>query len=166
MSWSTYDEALQQVFVDEGGYSNDRGDPGGPTKYGITIHDARSYWKHDATAHDVANMPKPVAEDIYKKHYAEPIHYGDLPAGVDYAVLDYGINSGIHRALRVYNTYKKHTPVDVINDIYDERLHFLRSLHTWSLFGKGWKRRCDNGRKLALHLHTKYGEPHGDNQTS
>lgn len=162
MVWSTYDEALQEVFLDEGGYSNDRGDPGGPTKYGITIHDARAYWKHDATALDVKEMAKAVAEDIYKKHYADPIKYGDLPAGVDYAVLDYGINSGINRAIRVYNVYKHKSPVDCINDIYDERLHFLRSLHTWSLFGKGWKSRCDRGRKLALKL----WERHGNSKTS
>src|SRR6266446_2473119 len=97
----TYDRAIQQVFADEGGYSNDAGDPGGPTNWGITIHDARHYWKSDATTDDVKHMPKSVASEIYVKHYATPLHYNDLPAGVDYAVLDYGINSGISRAARV-----------------------------------------------------------------
>ncbi len=76
----TYERAMQQVYADEGGYSNDVGDPGGPTNYGITIHDARMYWKPDATAYDVRNMPKSVAADIYDKHYATPLHYNDLPA--------------------------------------------------------------------------------------
>src|SRR5712671_4786085 len=97
----TYEEAMARVFEDEGGYSNDRGDPGGPTNFGITLHDARMYWKSNATADDVRHMPKSVAIIIYRKHYADPLHYDDLPAGVDYAVADYGINSGIGRAARV-----------------------------------------------------------------
>ena len=39
-----YDRELAEVLEQEGGYSNDPGDPGGPTKYGITIWDARMYW--------------------------------------------------------------------------------------------------------------------------
>ncbi len=155
------------VYQDEGGYSNDAGDPGGPTNYGITIHDARTYWKADATAQDVRNMPKNVAADIYQKHYANPLRYDDLPAGVDYSILDYGINSGISRAAKVLQSLsqvnadgvigpitieavKKQDPSKLINQIYDERLRFLQGLHTWSIFGKGWGARCAKGRKNAL----------------
>ena len=165
----TYDRAMQKVYADEGGYSHDAGDPGGPTNYGITIHDARMYWKSDATADDVRHMPKSVAAIIYEKHYAAPLHYNDLPAGVDYAVLDYGINSGISRAARVLQKIV-HAPVDgkigsetvkdtlamdpikVINAIYDERLAFLRGLRTWHIFGKGWGRRVKEGRALSLSM--------------
>jgi lysozyme family protein len=44
----TYDEAMQKVFADEGGYTNEAADPGGPTNWGITIFDARLYWKKNA----------------------------------------------------------------------------------------------------------------------
>ena len=44
MTASSYDEALKRVLVHEGGYSNHPSDPGGPTNWGITIHDARAYW--------------------------------------------------------------------------------------------------------------------------
>ena len=80
---ATYDQAMAQVFSDEGGYTDDPNDPGGPTNYGITIEDARMYWKSDATADDVRNMPKSVAESIYAAHYAAPLHYNDLPPGLD-----------------------------------------------------------------------------------
>lgn len=169
----TYDEAMTKVFADEGGYTNDAADPGGPTNWGITIFDARLYWKPNATAADVKSMPKSVASEIYKKHYANAIHYDDLPAGVDYAVLDYGINSGIIRAVKVLQRIvadqpdgiigeitltdiRKHDPVELINKIYDERLAFLRSLRTWSTFGKGWSRRVREGRALSLKLAEKY----------
>lgn len=163
----TYSQAMPYVYSDEGPYSNDPGDPGGPTNFGITIHDARTYWKPDATALDVRNMPKSVAADIYAKHYATPLRYDDLPAGVDYAVLDYGINSGISRSAKVLQrivgvhddgiigpltleAVSKVNSVDLINKIYDERLSFLKGLSTWHLFGKGWEARCVRGRSRAL----------------
>lgn len=169
----TYQEAINQVFQDEGGYSNDVGDPGGPTNYGITIADARMYWKSDATAEDVKTMPKSVAEEIYAKHYATPLQYNLLPAGVDYAVLDYGINSGIHRSAKVLQhlvgvpadgiigpvtveAAGKAQPLNLIDNIYQERLAFLKSLSTWSRFGRGWESRCVRGQKLARDLYTKY----------
>lgn len=170
---STYDEAMVKVYEDEGGYSNDAGDPGGPTKYGITIHDARSYWKSNATAADVRAMPKSVAADIYRKHYAAPVHYDDLPPGLDYAVFDYGINSGVSRGIKVLQrklnltadgvmgpaTIKAAQEADtpkLISAIYAERLKFLQGLGTWSTFGKGWGRRVAEGKALALKLNSKY----------
>ena len=101
MTASSYDEALRRVLVHEGGYSNHPSDPGGPTNWGITIHDARAYWKTAATAADVRSMPVEVAKDIYRSKYWDAMRCNDLPAGVDYAVFDYGVNSGIGRAVRV-----------------------------------------------------------------
>jgi lysozyme family protein len=172
----TYPEAMAKVLDDEGGYSNDAGDPGGPTNYGITIEDARMYWKHDATASDVRHMPRSVALDIYRKHYAAPVHYDDLPPGLDYTVFDYGINSGVSRATKVLQRFvgagvdgrigpetlsKVYAAQDLsglIDKIWSERLHFLQNLGTWRLFGKGWGRRVSTGRALAHKLASEY--PH------
>src|SRR3954467_3513146 len=101
MTASSYDEALRRVLVHEGGYSNHPSDPGGPTNWGITIHDARAYWKKEATAADVRSMPVDVAKDIYRSKYWDAMCCDNLPTGVDYAVFDYGVNSGIARAARV-----------------------------------------------------------------
>src|SRR5882757_3410774 len=98
---SSYDIALKAVLEDEGGYSNDAGDPGGPTNWGITIYDARAYWKKNATAADVRAMPLEVAKDIYRAKYWDAMDCDDLPAGVDYCVFDYGVNSGIGRSAKV-----------------------------------------------------------------
>ena len=97
MTAATYTAAMVRVFADEGGYTNDPVDPGGATNWGITIFDARKYWKADATPADVKAMPKAVAADIYRKHYARPIRYDDLPAGFDYSVLDAEISAAIQR---------------------------------------------------------------------
>lgn len=153
---STYPQAISQILKDEGGYTNNPKDPGGPTNWGITLHDARTYWKADATAEDVKDMPESVAEDIYLRHYASAVNYDGLPPGVDYAVLDYAVNSGVVRALKTYNVVKNKQPVDVINYIYNTRLAFLESLSTFRYFGKGWTRRCVAGKALAISLYDQY----------
>lgn len=170
----TYNDAMTRVYADEGGYSNDAGDAGGPTNYGITIWDARKYWKAGATANDVKNLPKTVAANIYKAHYADPIAYDQLPPGVDYAVFDYGINSGNSRSVKDLQVLLK-VPVDgimgpktldavskadyakVINSLYDARVSFLKSLGK-PQFIKGWLSRCARGRTFALSLLNTYGK--------
>ena len=166
----TYQAAIAQILKDEGGYTNESTDPGGPTNWGITIHDARKYWLPSATAEDVKNMPLSVAEDIYKHHYASPVYYDLLPAGVDYTVLDYAVNSGISRSVKVLQSLvgvpqdgvmgsstiqavRTVDPTNLINQIWDERLAFDKSLtHLWPTYGHGWTNRINSGRALAHSL--------------
>ncbi len=165
---ATYDAAMVRVFADEGGYSNDLHDPGGPTNYGITIADARKYWKANATADDVRSMPKSVAASIYRQHYAAPVRYDDLPAGFDYSVFDAGINSGIGRAIPWAGKAlgNKATTIDavvssakispdkvgLIKNYWAIRLSFLQALTNWKYFGKGWGRRCAEGEAAAVKM--------------
>jgi lysozyme family protein len=167
---STYDEAIARVFAHEGGYSNHPSDPGGPTNWGITIADARKHWKPGATAADVRAMPKSVAAEIYRTAYAAAVRYDELPAGLDYAVLDYAINSGVGRAGKVLRRWLG-LPDDSaqVTDtvlaavrardaragvvwICDERLAFLKSLKTWPVFGAGWGRRVAAVKTAALRM--------------
>src|SRR4029450_11832092 len=50
MAAANYDESLKRLLVHEGGYSNHPSDPGGPTNFGITLHDYRTYIDPDGTA--------------------------------------------------------------------------------------------------------------------
>jgi len=170
MSASSYDEALSRLLAHEGGYSNHPSDPGGPTNYGITLADARAYWKRDATAADVRAMPLAVARQIYRTKYWAALRGNDLPAGVDYAVFDYGVNSGIGRAGRVLRRLVgltdgssaidddviaavwRRPPKRLIEAICDERLAFLQGLKTWPVFGNGWGRRVREVRAAALAM--------------
>ena len=97
----TYDEALRRLLAHEGGYTNHPSDPGGPTNFGITIYDYRKYVKPNATAADVRAMTVGEAKAIYRKRYWDAQRCDELPAGVDYAVFDYGVNSGIGRSRKV-----------------------------------------------------------------
>jgi lysozyme family protein len=166
----TYDEAMRRVLADEGGYCNDAADPGGPTKYGITIIDVRKYLNPNATAADVKALTVAEAMEVYRKHYAKPSRYDELPAGVDYSVLDYGINSGIGRSGKVLrrvvglpdntsaitdevlSAVAKRDPKSIVIAINDERLRFLQSLRIWPNFGKGWGRRVAGVKSTSLHM--------------
>jgi lysozyme family protein len=166
---SSYDDALARLLVHEGGYSNHPDDPGGPTKFGITIFDYRRYVKPDAEADDVRAMTLGEAKAIYRAKYWDALCCDGLPAGIDYAVFDYGVNSGISRSAKVLQrvlgvaddgmigpiTLGAANACDceaTIAAICDERLRFLRSLRTWRVFGKGWGRRVAEVKAVALDM--------------
>lgn len=170
MAKTTYDAALRQLLAHEGGYSNHPSDPGGPTNFGITLADYRRYVKRNATAADVKAMRVEEAKAIYRARYWDAQRCDDLPAGVDYAVFDYGVNSGIDRSGKVLRRLLKlpDTTSQVTGDVIaaaraadagklvamicDERLRFLKSLKTWSVFGNGWGRRVAEVRTAALAM--------------
>lgn len=170
MAESSYQPALTRLLAHEGGYTNHPDDPGGPTNFGITIADYRRYAKPDATADDVRAMRVDEAKAIYRKRYWDAQRCDELPAGVDYAVFDYGVNSGIgrsgkvlRRVLRLPDNISKVTDEVIaaaraadsrttIAAICDERLRFLQSLKTWDVFGKGWGRRVAEVKAAALAM--------------
>lgn len=175
MAKETFEEALAQLLEHEGGYCNDAHDPGGPTKYGITINDYKMYIKAKGTADDVKQLTIEQARDIYRRKYWDALSCHALPPGLDYAVFDYGVNSGIGRGGRVLRrllglpdtTYKvseeviaaakKKDSKELIEEITQERLTFLKSLKTWKYFGRGWNNRVIQVRALALKMVEKYG---------
>lgn len=154
MTASNYDACLKQVLKYEGGYSNHPSDPGGPTNFGITIHDYRRYINKSGTAEDVRRMPLSVAKEIYRTRYWNKVEGDKLFDGVDLAVFDYGVNSGIGRALPDFKPYRDLPPVAAIKALCARRMRFLRALRTWSTFGRGWGPRVANveaiGVKMAL----------------
>ena len=167
MAASTYDEALRRLLSHEGGYSNHPSDPGGPTNFGITLNDYRKYIDARGTARDVRAMTVAQAKTIYRSKYWNAMRCDELPAEVDYAVFDYGVNSGIGRAPKVLKrvigldaasssvtpqvitAVKARDAKALVNAICDERLRFLQSLRTWPVFGAGWSRRVREVRAAA-----------------
>lgn len=153
---NNYQYCLTQLLRDEGGYTNNPNDKGGPTNFGITITDYKKYINPQGTAIDVKNMTVDQAKSIYKTKYWDTVDGDNLPSGVDYCVFDYGVNSGVSRALKVKNQFKDVTDsVELINKICDERLNFMRNIRggkDWAVFGKGWQRRVDGLRANSIKL--------------
>ncbi len=151
---SNRNEAISITLKWEGGYSNHPADPGGPTNWGITLADARKYWKKNATAADVKAMPKQVAIDIYASKYWKTPYYDcdKLAHGVDLAVFDFGVNSGPSRAKRYLDAAIGGDAKSTVNRLMDARMKFLKGLKTWPTFGTGWTRRCNDIRKQSLRM--------------
>jgi len=169
MAHENFDDALRRLLVHEGGYTNHPSDPGGPTNFGITIADVRRYLKADASAADVRALRLEDAKGIYRACYWDALRCDGLPAGVDYAVFDYGVNSGIGRSARVLQkllgvaedgkvgevtlaAVRAADPGALIRSLCDERLQFLKRLKTWPVFGAGWGRRVAEVRTAALAM--------------
>lgn len=165
--------AMQHVFAHEGGYVDHPKDPGGATKYGITARTLGA-WRGNpagmvASAQEVEALTPDEATAIYRSQYADAIRFDDLPSGIDYAVLDFAINSGVRRAtetlqrvlgvkvdghlgVATVNAARSQDPQRVIYNLCADRLDFLQSLRNWKTFGKGWDRRVRDVQGNASDL--------------
>src|SRR5690606_35625470 len=105
---TSFPVAHKNVLQYEGGYSNHPADPGGVTLEGITqaVDDAwrksKGLAKRALTA-ALRYTPAWIAERdaIYRENYWLPPRCPELPAGVDAAIYDYSVNSGIGRSRKV-----------------------------------------------------------------
>lgn len=157
---SDADTALDLILAHEGGKVDHPKDPGGRTNLGITqrVYDG---WRvaRGLAKRDVWVMPRAEALEIYKAQYLKPIRYAELPPGLNYAVADFAVNSGVSRAVRYLQaclgvkqdgvigeiTLSKLRGVNDLTSLIDaycvQRMKFLRGLKTFSTFGVGWTRR-------------------------
>ncbi|QAX31320.1 holin-associated N-acetylmuramidase [Leisingera sp. NJS204] len=87
------DEITAEIVKREGGYVNDPDDPGGPTKYGVTIHTLRRI-RGRATAADVQALTVAEAVEIYKRHYFYGPKIDRLPEPLQSSVYDMQVNAG------------------------------------------------------------------------
>jgi lysozyme family protein len=140
----------------EGGYSNHPKDPGGPTNHGITQATLRAFRQRPVSIADVQNLTLAEANTIYEHGYWRPIWGDQLPAGLDYAMFDFGINSGVSRAVKVLQgllpgiaidgvmgiktitAVQAADPSDLIKKVCAARIAFCKKLKTWPTFGRGW----------------------------
>ena len=131
----------------------------------------------NATAADVRRMRLEEAKIIYREKYWDAQRCDELPPGVNYAIFDYGVNSGIRRsgkvlrrALRLPDDSSTVTdavvaaaravdPKTLIVAICDERLRFLQSLKTWPVFGTGWGRRVAEVKSAAPKMIDEAAKP-------
>ena len=141
-------------------------DPGGPTNKGITqaVYDA---WqkKNGLPTQSVRNISDAAVAAIYKQQYWDAISGDDLPSGIDFAVFDYAVNSGVSRAAKTLQAVVGVTQdgqigpqtIQAAKDyvamaVTNKRLAFMQSLSIWSTFGKGWAARIADVKNQILAL--------------
>ncbi|MCK8464832.1 holin-associated N-acetylmuramidase [Aliiroseovarius sp. S1339] len=93
------EEIATEIVAREGGYVNDPDDPGGATKYGVTIHTMRHLGLDldrdgQVTSKDVKALTRDQARDIFLKHYFQKPRLAELPRPLQASVFDMYVNAG------------------------------------------------------------------------
>lgn len=173
-----FEPALACVNVHEGGKDDDKRDPGGRTAYGVTQARYNQYLRDQGRPRaDVWDITARERVAIWRTYYWDVMRADELPAGLDYAVFDGGVNSGPAQAVKWLqravndvcaksgegpilvdgqmgtNTLAAVNRIDDIDAVIEamqaRRLAMLHNLKTWAVYGNGWKRRVNDVRKLA-----------------
>lgn len=167
----TFEKMIAWVHADEGEYSNDPKDPGGPTRLGITYKDLARYRgiPEKSAWSKVRGMKEDEVKAIYRKFYWDPLSCDDLPIGVDYFLFDSGLLSGIGTAAKWLQRSVGATPdgeigpktlaaldgkapAVLLGDLVTRRRASLKSLSLWRTYGKGWTNRVNKSRTRAVKL--------------
>jgi lysozyme family protein len=164
-----FDKSLKMILHHEGGYVNHPRDPGGETNLGVT---KRVYEEWGGTK-DMRDLTQEDVAPIYEKNYWGRAKCDHLPSGLDLAVFDWDVNSGVGRAakklqtmigteadggigpntLRTLDEYIEHHGIEeTLRNYKAIRQKFYESLSTFDTFGKGWTKRNDMTLQVCLEM--------------
>ena len=169
MSYDNWEQCFLLVIKTEGGYVNNPKDPGGPTNLGCTKTTWEEFVGHEVSINDIKALTPNDVMPLYKAKYWDRINGDVLPSGIDYAVFDFAINSGLTRAAKTLQSVlgvdedgeigpasidaaQKANAGQVASLVCEKRLAFLQSLPTWSTFSSGWGRRVAEVEQTALNM--------------
>lgn len=88
-----FEQAIEIILREEGGYVNDPVDRGGETNFGIS---KRAYPNVD-----IKNLTKERAAELYRLDYWERIKADQLPEWLRLPVFDFAVNGGVARAIKM-----------------------------------------------------------------
>ena len=95
-----FDHCIKAIMIHEGGLTDDRYDPGGITKYGVSLRFIRSIGfdvdnDGDVDADDVIQLNIPDSQNIYRKYWWDKYDYNRLNnIKVVEKVFDLAVNMG------------------------------------------------------------------------
>jgi lysozyme family protein len=116
------------------------------------------------------NIPDADLHAIYRRNYWDMVRGDELPAGVDLAVFDWAVNSGVTRAARYLQgivgarqdghigaatlaAVRSHGDhLELVRKLMAARRAYLRGLDDYPVFGKGWENRCNGIEPAALAM--------------
>lgn len=160
---------VAEVLRHEGGFVRHPRDPGGATNRGITLATLADWRGRAVTPADVQALAEAEAREIYRAKYWNAVQGDHLPAGLDLAVFDLAVNSGVGRAARMLQrqlgvaedgaigprtlaAMGRVNAARLAGDLCRARLAWLRGLSTWDAFGRGWERRVVDVERAALEM--------------
>jgi len=129
-----FKKALQFALKHEGGYSNDPGDPGGETKYGIC--------KRDFPDLNIKSLTVEQAGEIYRKRYWDAADCDSLLYPLDVITFDAAVNCGAARSKEWSKNYSD--PVDLLGRRSLYYLRVIKAQPKLKKFLKGWLNRISD----------------------
>ena len=116
----TVREITEEIIAREGGYVNDPDDPGGATKYGVTLGTMRRLGLDldrdgQVTAADVKRLTRAQAADIFMEHYYVRTRVAELPEVLRASVYDMYVNAGAS-AVRILQRLIRDMRIEVTVD--------------------------------------------------
>jgi len=168
---SNFDKCFINLLKHEGGFVNHPNDPGGITNLGVTKAVWEEWVRHPVTEKDMLLLTPEIVKPFYKRKYWDACHADDFVPGLNYAVFDVAVNSGVGRSIKLLQScvgaatdgsygsitaalVKKASfdPARLIELYCAKRLEFLQELKTFETFGKGWSRRIAEVKETALSM--------------
>ena len=169
---SNFDLALKVVRRWEGGLVDHPSDPGGITKWGISLRFLRAI-KLDINGDGVINgqdvqyLTEQEVKRLYHNYFWSKCYCDFLPVGVSLAVFDCGVNQGplrakrfLQKALKVKVDGKigpitlaaadKADSTELLGEFMVRRALHYSSLTNMIVFGLGWFRRLFDIHRCAL----------------
>ncbi|MBF0549731.1 MAG: hypothetical protein HQK60_04275 [Deltaproteobacteria bacterium] len=110
---SPFDQILPKSLEWEGGskFSDDPADPGGATKYGISLRFLRGEGQAgdidhngDVDAADIRALTEDQAAEFYRKEFWDKCRCDELPAPLAMVVFDTAVNVGASKAVKLLQT--------------------------------------------------------------
>ena len=168
---SNFETCLKLMLAHEGGFVNHPQDPGGMTNLGVTKRVWEEWTGHEVDEKQMRALTPDAVAPLYKRKYWDACRADELLDGVDYAVFDVAVNSGVGRAVKLLQSCVGATPdggfgsitmaltkkaeqdpARLIELYCAKRLEFLQSLKTFETFGRGWSRRVQEVKDKALGM--------------
>jgi lysozyme family protein len=176
-----WDKTIANVLQWEGPEVNISPDePGGISKYGVSLQTYADYCKsHNLPAptfDDIKNFTADQASAFYKTYFADYIDFDDLPAGVDYRLMDIVVNLGKNgtnklasavtdqwipaNTTTIASYFKGIDPSKAIRDLSTGWISIKSTSPHWYVtdktqgnsYGHGWTKRNIAQREAALAL--------------
>jgi len=158
-----FNTALKHILLYEGGLVDHPKDPGGITKYGISL---RAY--PHLGAQGIRKLTPAKAGELYRRDYWDALHCDDLPSGLRLMTVDCGVNQGVNYATRALQssvsvradgvigpvTLRAANSVDVTTAVHrfamNRYLRYARNPN-FNTFGEGWMSRLLSVTMLTLN---------------
>ena len=108
------------IVAREGGYVDDPDDPGGPTKFGVTLHTMRRLGMDltkdgSITGADVRALSKKQAVEVFLRYYFEAPRVAMLPEALQASVFDMYVNAG-SQAVKILQRLLREMGFDIAVD--------------------------------------------------